>query len=383
MSLEQIAATLADLVGFRSVSTRSNLDCVDYIRSRLAALGATVRLLPNADGDKASILATIGPMVPGGVVLSGHTDVVPVENQKWSSDPWTLVRRDDRYYGRGATDMKGFIAVALDAAARAASGRLQRPLHLALSHDEEIGCLSAWALASATAALPTPAAVIVGEPTGMAVVGAHKGVATLITAVRGHSVHSSQMHRGVSATMTAARLIVWLENRMHELARVHRSEVFEPPITTIHVGIVEGGIAANVVAPSCRFLTDIRAIEGVDPRDIEADYRAYVDDEVTAALVRVHAEAGIVIERRSYTPALEPDPRSSAAELARRLTGATTSHAVAYASEAGIFQRAGLATVVCGPGSIDQAHQADEYIEAEQLRRAERALVALVDELAA
>jgi acetylornithine deacetylase len=334
MSLEQIAATLADLVGFRSVSTRSNLDCVDYIRSRLAALGATVRLLPNADGDKASILATIGPMVPGGVVLSGHTDVVPVENQKWSSDPWTLVRRDDRYYGRGATDMKGFIAVALDAAARAASGRLQRPLHLALSHDEEIGCLSAWALASATAALPTPAAVIVGEPTGMAVVGAHKGVATLITAVRGHSVHSSQMHRGVSATMTAARLIVWLENRMHELARVHRSEVFEPPITTIHVGIVEGGIAANVVAPS-------------------------------------------------YTPALEPDPRSSAAELARRLTGATTSHAVAYASEAGIFQRAGLATVVCGPGSIDQAHQADEYIEAEQLRRAERALVALVDELAA
>jgi acetylornithine deacetylase len=322
-------------------------------------------------------------MREGGVVLSGHMDVVPADGQKWTVDPFRLTERDGRYFGRGTTDMKGFLAVSLAAAERAAQVNLQRPLHLALSYDEEIGCLGAWDLvAAAKASLPPPLAVIVGEPTSMKIVEAHKGIVTLTTRVIGHSVHSSQMHKGVSATMVAAQLITWLEQRMHELAQDKSPSVFEPPFTTIHCGVVHGGIAANVVAPSCDFVTDIRTIEGIDPTTIELEYRHHVETRVVPRLKAIHEAANVIIDRRSHTPALEKHPTNRASQLASELLGNDGSfHAVAYGSEAGIFQRAGFPTILCGPGNIEQAHKPDEFIEQSELLLARKFTNGIIHQL--
>jgi acetylornithine deacetylase len=336
------------------------------------------------EGDKANLYASIGPMVEGGIVLSGHTDVVPVEGQAWSTDPWTLTEREGRLYGRGATDMKGFDALVLALVPEMARAPLKRPVHIALSYDEEVACRGAPSMIREMAAvLPKPAAVIVGEPTRHAVVTGHKASVQLMTRVTGRAVHSSRIDQGVSAVMVAARLIAWHDDTMAEnRRRADPTNAFEPPWTTLHCGMVQGGAAANVVASSAWFYSDIRAIPTENPWEYLERYRAYADS-LEPAMREVAPETGIAIELVSDIPGLRPESEGEAERLVRRLTGDNGTHVVSYGTEAGLFQAAGWSTVVCGPGDIAQAHQPDEYIEASELEAGDRFLRRVVDSLCA
>jgi len=361
---------IAKLVGFATVSRDSNLELIDFVSGYLAKLGVESRLVPNADQSKANLFATIGPMVEGGVVLSGHTDVVPVDGQPWDSDPFTLKDVNGRLYGRGTADMKSFYAIALALVPEMLARGLARPIHLALSYDEEIGCLGAPALIQRIAAeLPAPRAVVVGEPTDMRVVTAHKSITGMETVVTGHEAHSSQTHRGVSAVMTAARLITFLEDmaKQNAVERVSRTP-FEPPYSTIHVGTVQGGTATNIISRECRFGWDLRCIPEDDPQAYLDRFERYCRDEILPGMQAVAAHASIETTPRCLVPALAPEPDGAAEALVRLLTGYNGSDAVAYGAEAGQFQQAGFSTVICGPGCIDQAHQPNEYIEKSQVR---------------
>lgn len=375
---------LSRLVAFRTVSRDTNLDCIGFIRDHLLRHGVPSTTIPNEDGTKANLFATIGPDVPGGIVLSGHTDVVPVEAQAWTSDPWSLTERDGRLYGRGTCDMKGFVAIALVAAAAASTKPLARPLHLALSYDEEVGCAGAPSMVDAMVArCGRPRAVVVGEPSNLKVVSGHKTSIAFFTEVTGHTVHSSEVHRGVSAVMVAARLITWFDDRMaRERAEADPDSLFDPPFTTLHCGQVQGGTAANIVAESCRFVTDIRAVPARDVWSFRREYESYVRDAVEPRMKATAPAAGVRILDRSFVPALRPEPDSSAEQLLRGFTGDNDVQVVSYGTEAGLFQQAGWPTVVCGPGSIAQAHQADEFISLEQLAAGERLVGRLVASLA-
>jgi acetylornithine deacetylase len=376
---------LAQLVGFRTVSKDTNLDCIGFIRGYLAEHGITSTLVPSPDGIKANLFATIGPAGPGGIVLSGHTDVVPVEAQTWTSDPWTLTEREGRLYGRGTCDMKGFVAIALTAAVAASRRTLTRPLHLALSYDEEVGCLGAPHLVNAMAdCIDMPEAVIVGEPSNLRVVTGHKSSLSFFTEVTGHTVHASEVHRGVSAVMVAARLINWFDDTMARNRVAADSTVqFDPPYTTLHCGQVRGGTAANIVASFCDFVSDVRAIPTEDPWDFRHRYEAYIREEIEPAMQAIAPESGVRIVQRGFVPGLRPDVRNPAELLVRRATGDNATHVVSYGTEAGIFQTVGWPTVVCGPGSIAQAHQADEFITVEQMEAGERFVASLVRTLVA
>ncbi len=379
---------LARLVAFPTISSASNLDCIGFIKDYLAAHGVESRLVPNAEGTKASLYATIGPNIEGGVVLSGHTDVVPVAGQDWTSDPFMLTERDGRLYGRGTCDMKGFDALALAAVPAMVAAGLKRPVHLALSYDEEVGCQGApFLVEDMLRHVPTPAAVIVGEPTRMKAVTGHKGSVSYFTTVRGHSVHSSRIDEGVSAVMVAARLVVWHDDRLREnMARAAAEPdpevaLFEPPYTTLHCGVIQGGTAANIVAGECTFVTDIRGVPGDDPWDYKARFEAYVRDVVEPGMHAIAPQTGVDIVHRAAVPALKPEKDGEAERLVRRLTGDNGRHVVSYGTEAGIFQNGGWSSVVCGPGDIAQAHQADEYVELSELAAGEDFLRRLIADL--
>lgn len=360
---------IAKLVGFATVSRDSNLALIEFVRGYLANLGVDSRLVPNADNSKANLFATIGPVVAGGVVLSGHTDVVPVDGQPWTSDPFSVTERNGRLYGRGTADMKSFSAIALAMVPEMLERELKRPIHLALSYDEEIGCLGAPAMIECIAAeLPAPRAVVVGEPTDMRIVTSHKSITGAETVVTGREAHSSQTHRGVSAVMAAARLITFLEDMASENAAGTASQTaFEPPYTTIHVGTVRGGTATNIISRECRFGWDIRCIPEDDPQHFLDRFEGYCRDTILPPMQAIAAEADIVTRLTCTVPALQPETGGDAEALVRQLTGYNSSDAVSYGAEAGQFQQAGLSTVMCGPGSIDQAHQPDEYIEKSQV----------------
>ncbi|HLI66971.1 MAG TPA: acetylornithine deacetylase [Caulobacteraceae bacterium] len=362
---------LGRLVGFDTTSRDSNLGLIEYAEGLLAGLDVSSRRVANADGSKANLLATIGPMVAGGVVLSGHTDVVPVDGQAWTSDPFTVVQRGDKLYGRGTCDMKGFIALALAAAPDFADGRLTRPVHLAFSYDEEIGCLGAPALIAEIArAVPAPAAVIVGEPTSMECVSGHKGVCSFRVKVSGHEAHSSLTHLGVSANMAAVRLMASLSALAERLsADADPASPFLPKGASLTIGVIEGGTALNILARRCVFGFDLRTPPGVDPLAILAPFFAEAE-ALDAELKARFPDAGVEVQRRSLVPALAPEPNGAAEAFARRLAGDNgPARVVAYAAEAGQFQGAGYSVVICGPGSIDQAHQPDEYVEVAQMER--------------
>jgi acetylornithine deacetylase len=374
---------LARLIAFPSVSTSSNLDLIHFCRDWLQSHGVESTLVMNPAGDKANLYATIGPRVEGGIVLSGHTDVVPVEGQAWSSDPWTLTERSGRLYGRGTTDMKGFDALVLSLVPEMVQASLKRPVHIALSYDEEIACQGAPSMVKEMArTIPTPMAVIVGEPTRHAVVTGHKASVQLRTSVTGHAVHSSRIDQGVSAVMNAARMIAWHEDVMEEnKRRADPNNSFEPPYTTLHCGMVAGGSAANVVSSSAWFFSDIRAIPTENPYDYLARYEAYIREIVEPRMKAITPTTGISVEVIAGVPGLKPETDGVAEGLMRRLTGDNGVHVVSYGTEAGIFQNVGWSTVVCGPGDIGQAHQPDEYIEASQLAAGEGILRRLIDEL--
>jgi acetylornithine deacetylase len=374
---------LARLVGFPTVSTRSNLDLVGFVEAYLAGLGVATLRVPDATGDKAGLLAMIGPAVPGGVVLSGHTDVVPVEGQPWTGDPFVLTERDGRLYGRGACDMKGFAAIALALVPEMLAADLKRPIVLALSRDEEIGCIGATPLIEAMlGSMPRPDAVIVGEPSEMRVVTAHKGSWGFRAAVRGHEVHSSLIHTGVSAVMEAAAMVDWLAGLMRDAEALAPPNDFEPPYSTVHVGMIEGGTANNITARDCRFSGEVRFLPG---DDVES-WRGRIEAEAArreARMRAVHPEAAMRFETRMALPGFATEPDGPAERLARALTGDNGRHVVSYQSEAGFFQAAGLATVICGPGSIAQAHQPDEFLSIAQLDAGTRFLRELIRRLAA
>lgn len=376
---------LERLVGFRTVSRNSNLDLIHFARDYLAGLGISSTLVPSADKTKANLFATVGPLAPGGVVLSGHTDVVPADAESWQSDPFVLSRRGERLYGRGTTDMKGFLATTLAMVPEMIGSDLKRPIHLAFSYDEEIGCLGAPSMiARLVETVPAPAAVIVGEPTDMAVVTGHKGVMKMTTRLRGKSVHSSVAHLGVSAVAYAARLAVWLDDRMRANARDPKDRRFDPPYTTLHSGMIEGGSAFNITAIDATLVSDIRAIPGEVAADYLAEYVAHAKS-LEAEMRTVDPACGISVEVECDVPGCRVEENGAAETLARRLTGDNGNHVVAYGTEAGQFQDAGLSAVVCGPGNMKRGngHDADEFIEISQLRAGEAFQRRLVETLAA
>ncbi len=364
------AQLLETLVGFATVSRDSNLDLIAFVEDYLDRHGVEHWRVDNDDGTKANLLARIGPAVEGGVVLSGHTDVVPVDGQPWSSDPFVLRDGGDgRLYGRGTCDMKAFIACALAEVPRWVILDLERPLYLAFSYDEEVGCLGAPRLIERLLAdHPRPAAVFVGEPTLMQPVVAHKGSTNLRTTVTGRAAHSSQVNQGVSAIHVAARLVTRIEDVMAELRAEGRvDEAFNVAHSSLHVGKIAGGTAINIMARECSFDWEVRHLPGDRFEDLLARVEAYAD-ELQAEMHARAPETGIRTERLTNTvPALADDDNAEVLALCRALVGEVPSGAVAYATEAGQFQRAGLSTVICGPGSISQAHQPDEYLEIEQL----------------
>ncbi|HEY2662349.1 MAG TPA: acetylornithine deacetylase [Caulobacteraceae bacterium] len=374
---------LARLVAFDTTSRNSNLDLIGYVEATLAEIGVASRRVVSADGSKANLLASIGPAVEGGIVLSGHTDVVPVDGQPWTSDPFVLTPRGDKLYGRGTCDMKGFLALALAAAPGFKAAPLKRPVHLAFSYDEEVGCLGAPDLiAEIVANTPRPWAVIVGEPTGMEAVAGHKGIASFRVTVNGHEAHSSQTHLGLSANMAAIRLmssLVALSDRLaHE---ADPASPFTPKGASLTIGQVNGGTAVNILARECVFLFDLRTPAGMDPKAILKDFFAEVE-AMDAAMKTRFPEAGARIELRAITPALATEEGGVAELFARRLAGDNGPvRAVPYAAEAGQFQQAGYSTVICGPGYIDQAHQPDEYVEISQMQRGAAFMARLVEAL--
>ncbi len=373
---------LARLVSFNTESQRSNLELIHFCRDYLASLGVESTLAFNAEGDKANLYATIGPKVEGGVILSGHTDVVPVAGQDWSSDPWTLTERDGKLFGRGTCDMKGFDAIALALVPEMLAAPLKRPVHIALSYDEEVGCQGARVMIAAMAKEGLkPSAVVVGEPSMMQVVTGHKGGLRMKTTVRGHAVHSSRVDVGVPAVMIAGRLIDWHNQVMAEnKARTAPGNGFEPPYTTLHVGVVNGGTAVNITAEHCMFTHEVRCIPGESFETYEQRYRAEVA-ALEAQMQAIAPETGIDFVVTSDTPAMGPEENGAAEELCRRLTGDNGRHVVAYGTEGGLFQRAGWSTVVCGPGDIAQAHQPDEFITVAQLDAGTQFVRKLIAEL--
>ncbi|MDF2097086.1 acetylornithine deacetylase [Aquibaculum arenosum] len=370
---------IARLIAFPTVSSRSNLDLIDWVEERLTGLGARCRRTANAEGTKANLFASIGPDIPGGIVLSGHSDVVPVEGQTWSSDPFTLTERDGRLYGRGTADMKSFLAIALALAPEFAARPLRRPIHLAFSYDEEVGCLGVGRLIEdMTANLPLPDLAIIGEPTDMRLVTGHKAIHAFRTSITGRPAHSSQPHRGAGAIFAAGRMI----EKLWQLGQEKRQETdprFEPPWTTVQVGTIEGGTALNILPGACSFVWEYRSLPSEDATDIHRRMEAFAQEEVLPALREFAPEADIVTEPIAAVPPLRPEREGAAEALVRRLTGANESRMVAFTTEGGLFQQAGLSTVVCGPGSIDQAHQPDEFIELSQVEACTAFLRRLAD----
>jgi len=373
-------SVIEELIGFETVSRDSNLPLIDFVQNFLYDQGVDSRRVPSADGRKSNLVATVGPEVSGGIVLSGHTDVVPVDGQDWSSDPFAFSQRSDRWYGRGSCDMKGFIGIALSLVPQMKA--LRKPVHFALSYDEEVGCLGAPDMIKVIRdELPEPMGVIVGEPTGMAAVTAHKGIVGLRTTVRGYEAHSSQTHRGVSAVMTAARLVSHLERVAGDLAASTPADNgFEPHATSVHVGVIHGGTALNIISGQCEFTWDIRNIPGDDPQVLIDNFEAFCKREVLPGMRARHEACSINTDILACCPAFD-DADSSILGLVQSLSGRIDSYKVAYTAEAGQYQGAGFPTVLCGPGSIDQAHQPDEYIEASEVQAGERFLRTLVTEL--
>ncbi len=375
-------AILDKLVSFPTVSNTTNLPLIDWVEEYLKSHGISVFRHPHeTDPEKAALFAHVGPEIEGAVVLSGHTDVVPVEGQPWSSDPYEVVERDGKLFGRGTCDMKGFDALAIWAMVEGHYSNLKRPLQIALSYDEEIGCAGAPPLIeSLNAKFPKGSAVIVGEPSMMGAVTGHKGGAGFNVHVRGFEVHSSLMHTGVNAIMYGAQLIEWA-NEMNAVNMAEEPTAmaaeFVPPWTTVHVGMIEGGTAHNITALDCRFGLDFRFVPGEDRAEWLKRARAKAA-EIQSDMQDVVPDTYIEMEESFSVPALVPEENGEAEMLVRQLTGDNASRVVSYGTEGGHFQEAGYSTVICGPGDIAQAHQPDEFLTVAQFDAGEQFMQKLI-----
>ena len=377
---------LDKLVSFPTVSRDSNLGLIDFVEEYLDGYGVSSTRVPNEDGTKAALYAHIGPQVDGGVVLSGHTDVVPVDGQAWDTDPFTVTERQGKLYGRGTCDMKGFDALALSAVPLALERGIKRPLQIALSYDEEVGCTGAPPMIDHMVAMGMPRAdtVLVGEPSMMKIANSHKGSVGYDMHFRGFEVHSSLAPTGVSAIMMAAKFINWANDVNIENAAKTPSTLaadFMPPYTTLHTGKIRGGTAHNITAKDCYFDLSFRLVPGEDIAAWEARLMAKVA-ELEAEMKAVRPEAGISAVKSFHVPGLLPEVQGRAEAMVRHLTGENASNVVSYGTEAGQFQERGYSAVICGPGDIAQAHQPNEFISVDQFKQGEAFMSRLVDMLA-
>ena len=362
------------LIAFDTTSRGSNLALIDFAQEMLEGAGARCRRSYDRAGAKANLFASFGPGDDGGYVLSGHTDVVPVDGQDWSSDPFKPETREDKLFGRGACDMKGFVGTALAMLPEIKSAKLARPLHFALSYDEEVGCAGVRELlADLKTAEIHPALVIVGEPTLMRVVGAHKSGSIVHTHCRGREGHSSAPHKGANAVMMAGAFVHLLDTIGEEL-KAKSDPRFDPPYTTIEATMLDGGTASNILARDANITWGVRALPGHDVSEIIARAIARADKEILPRYKARAGEAHFATRIEAVYPALALNPDSAAVTLARELTGANDVDTVAYGTEAGHFSAAGIPAVICGPGSIDQAHKADEFVALSELAACENFL---------
>jgi acetylornithine deacetylase len=359
---------LARLVGFDTTSHKSNLPLIRFVEDYLLQHGVVSHIVSSADGRKAGLYATVGPATVGGVALSGHTDVVPVDGQQWTSDPFVVAERDGKLYGRGTADMKGFLACVLAAVPDFVRRSLTVPIHLAFSYDEEIGCLGVRPMiAEFGTRLVKPRMVLVGEPTSMTVVDSHKGPVRWHVHIKGRAAHSSMAPLGVNSIAIAGKILRELADIEHELKLRPQDARFDPPYATLQVTRIDGGTATNIVPVSCRLDFDVRAIPGVDIAAIDRRVRAFANNVCLPDMRKVAPEAGIDMAIANQVPPFAAGAQSEAVALALKLAGQNETHAVSYATEAGLFQVAGSPSVVIGPGDIAQAHTADEWIAKDQI----------------
>ncbi len=371
------------LIAFDTTSRNSNLELIRFAQKQLEALGARVRLSYDAGRTKANLFASFGPDEDGGIVLSGHTDVVPVDGQDWSSDPFAPEVRDGRLYGRGSADMKGFIGCVLALAEELERARLREPVHVALSYDEEVGCAGVTTLlADLKQAAIQPRLAIIGEPTLMRPVGAHKAGAVLLTRCHGKEGHSSKPHLGANAVMMAGEFIAYLAELGEEL-KADRDVRFDPPYTTLQANRISGGTAVNVLARDCEVSWEYRALPDRDHESLVPRIEQHLHDVILPKYRRQGVDAEFETQLIARYPGLCFDEQSPAAALACELTGINALEAVAYGTEAGHFQQAGVHAVICGPGSIDQAHKADEFVALSELESCSQFLRKLITKLAA
>ena len=367
--LQSAIAILEDLIGYPSVSSDSNLAIIDDLAQRLRDVGARVDIYTDDSGTKANLYATLGPDVAGGILLAGHTDVVPITDQVWASNPFALTRDEGRLYGRGTCDMKGFIAACIALAPLFAERALRRPIHFAFTYDEETGCIGAEALGRKLRdRTDRPALAIIGEPTSMRVIEGHKGCCEYSTHFTGREGHGSLPHLGVNAVEYAVQYITRLMALSSELkTRAPVGSAFQPPYSTINVGALHGGVAHNVIPGLASVDWDMRPVQGSDHRHVTTTMEAYARDVLLPQMRAVWPDADITTQTIGETVGLEVMPENAARDLMMELTGANGTDVVSFGTEAGIFQQLGIAAVVCGPGSIEQAHKPDEYLEVDQL----------------
>ena len=373
-------AMLARLIGFDTTSRDGNIPLIEWVEDYLDGWNIPHFRVDYEAGRKTNLFATIGPDVAGGIVLSGHTDVVPVDGQDWATNPFQLAERDGRLYGRGTCDMKGFIAVALALVPTFKAANLKTPIHLALSCDEEVGCKGVRPLvAHMRDHMKKPRLVIVGEPTSMQVVNAHKAALTFSTLVTGHEAHSSLTDQGVNAIMVAGELLGEINRIREELtARGDPTGRFDPAFSTIHVGVIEGGTAKNIIPRKCSFEWETRLLPTADIDEVPQRFEKF-SRSLEPAMKKVASDAGILNARTNAVPGLAPEENSPAEQLALHLAEANGTHAVSYCTEAGLFQQIGIPAIICGPGSIEQAHKPDEYIDVAQMQKCEAFMLRLLE----
>ncbi len=373
------------LVAFDTTSRNSNLELIEFVRDHLRKLGVESRLVPDGSGAKANLYATLGPTDRPGIALSGHTDVVPVDGQDWASDPWAIAERGGRLYGRGTCDMKSFIAIALAFAPEFLRRGLETPIHLVLSHDEEIGCIGVRSLIEVLKGMEIrPKACIVGEPTDMKVMVAHKGKKSVRCNVHGFECHSSLAPTGVNAIEYAAEVIVHLRGMARRIAASGPFDAaYDVPHTTVHTGIVRGGTALNIVPKDCHFDFEFRHIAEDDPEALFDEVRRFAEETLQPQMRKNFADAGFSWRELSRIPGLATREDSEIVELAKALSGSNSTGKVAFATEAGLFHEIAIPTIICGPGSIDQAHKPDEYVSLDQLAQCEAFMRRLMDRVCA
>jgi acetylornithine deacetylase len=360
---------LKTLVAFDTTSRESNLQLIEFVRDYLARFDVPCELIYNEQRSKANLFATLGPADRPGIVLSGHTDVVPVDGQPWTVAPFELTERDGKLYGRGTADMKGYIACVLALVPALVKANLRMPLHIALSYDEEVGCLGVRSLLKALEQRPIkPMLCIIGEPTELKPVLGHKGKLAMRCDIHGQACHSAYAPLGVNAIEYAAELIGELGRIGNRLrAPEHQDARFDPPFSTVQTGVIYGGKALNIVPADCRFDFEIRALPSHDPSEVAQTLKTYAEQQVLPRMRAVSQQSEIRFSELSAYPGLATDAHSEAAGLIAEFCGSREFGTVAFGTEGGLFDAAGIPTVVCGPGSMDQGHKPDEFVSLEQL----------------